>query len=69
MSLFKVIFLALAVAVASAAGAHFTVEVGANSTLTFNPKTIIAQPGDVVTYNFHPKVGSTFNCLNISILT
>jgi hypothetical protein len=49
------------VAVSSAAGASFQVEVGQNATLTFNPETIVAQPGDIVTYNFHPKVGYLFS--------
>lgn len=46
--------------VSSAAGATFQVQVGENATLTFDPETITAQPGDTVTYNFHPKVSFHF---------
>lgn len=60
---FSSTLLALAIAVSSAAGAHFTVEVGANATLTFNPRTITAAAGDTVTYNFHPKVRNNSICL------
>jgi hypothetical protein len=42
--------------VSSAAGATFQVQVGENTMLTFDPETITAQPGDTVTYKFHPKV-------------
>ena len=55
------VVVALTVAVSSAAGASFQVEVGQNATLRFNPETIVAQPGDTVTYNFYPKVGYLFS--------
>jgi hypothetical protein len=61
MSWLSIVVVALTVAVSSAAGASFQVEVGQNATLTFNPETIVAQPGDTVTYNFHPKVGYLFS--------
>jgi plastocyanin len=56
MSRFSVLSFVVACIVSSAAGASFQVQVGENSTLTFNPETIIAQPGDTIKYNFHPKV-------------
>lgn len=62
MSFLSYVVLALAVSVSSVAGftapdpQKFVVEVGQNGTLTFNPETIVAAVGDIVTYNFHPKV-------------
>jgi hypothetical protein len=61
MSWLSTVVVALTVAVSSATGASFQVEVGQNATLTFNPETIVAQVGDTVTYNFHPKVGYLFS--------
>jgi plastocyanin len=58
MARFSVLSFVVACVVSSAAGASFQVQVGENATLTFDPETIIAQPGDTVTYNFHPKVSS-----------
>jgi hypothetical protein len=61
MSWLSTAVVALTVAVSCAAGASFQVDVGQNATLTFNPETIVAQPGDTVTYYFHPKVGYLFS--------
>ena len=56
MAWFSVLSFVVACIVSSAAGANFQVQVGENATLTFDPETINAQPGDTVTYYFHPKV-------------
>lgn len=58
MSRLSLLSFVVACAVSSAAGASFQVQV------TFDPETIVAQPGDTVTYNFHPKVISTASTLN-----
>ncbi|KAN0095636.1 hypothetical protein V8E51_016347 [Hyaloscypha variabilis] len=60
MSFFSSVVLALAVAVSTVAGFTpysqvYQVQVGANGNLTFDPETIVANVGDTVVYNFHPK--------------
>jgi len=65
MSFFSSVVLVFAVAISSVAGftpygQTFQVQVGANGNLTFDPETIIANVGDTVVYNFHPKVGFPF---------
>jgi plastocyanin len=72
MSFLSCVVLALAVSVSSVAGftapdpKKFVVEVGQNGTLTFNPETIVAAVGDIVTYNFHPKVSSSQSLRKVS---
>jgi hypothetical protein len=56
MALISSLSFVIACTVSSVLGANFQVQVGENSTLKFDPETIIAQAGDTVTYNFHPKV-------------
>ena len=61
MSFISSVVLVLGVAISSVAGftsigKTFQVQVGANGNLTFDPETIVANVGDTVVYNFHPKV-------------
>jgi hypothetical protein len=56
MSWLYIFSVVLAVTVSSAAGATFEVEVGKDGKLAYSPETIVAKPGDIVTYHFFPKV-------------
>jgi plastocyanin len=65
MPFFSSVVLALAAAISSVAGFTpysqvYQVQVGANGNLTFDPETIVANVGDQVVYNFHPKVSFPF---------
>lgn len=60
MAWFSAFSFVVACVVSSAAGATFQVQVGNNGNLAFDPETINAQPGDTVTYFFHPKVSLHF---------
>lgn len=53
MARFSIVSLVLSLGLA-VSGANIQVQVGQTG-LTYDPETINAQPGDTVTYNFHPK--------------